>query len=225
MTAPRRFCANCGAALTDGVRFCESCGHQIGASVSSPASADSVNADAPTTTSCASCGANGRVVAASAYRAANDAKTDDPDRMEPDGVETFLERPEPPEAPSVMLWMLAAFIPFALFVVYWWAPINRAFKVLLLCATIAFFATVPPFSDAGWYPVVGLVHFALYWLALMAGRGASRAELAATRMPAYQARLARWERLQYCMTCQQVWLDTARAKPVRLVDVESLLTE
>lgn len=74
-----------------------------------------------------------------AYTPATDVKvTGDDDRMDPDGVAIFLETPDAPEAPSVMLWLLAAIIPFVLFFVYWFAPIGRAFKAFLLLWPLAF---------------------------------------------------------------------------------------
>lgn len=66
-------------------------------------------------------------------------------------------------------------------------------------------------------------HLFFYWVALMVGRGRARRELESVKIPAYQARLSRYQHVQYCKRCQMAWLDTAAAA-VQLVDVESLLT-
>lgn len=221
MTNPGQFCENCGATLRPGSRFCESCGQPVSATGASSTPA----AVAPSVLSCATCRQTDQVVAASAYTAASDAKiAGDDSRVEPDGVEIFLEKPEKPEAPSVLLWALAPFIPFVLFFIYWFAPIHRGFKFFLFGFTVMFAASVlPPLNKTEIYPIIGMLHFLLYWGALFLGRDRSKVELLTKKLPAYNARLARWEHLQYCKRCQMAWLDNASAAPVKLVDVESLL--
>lgn len=175
---------------------------------------------------CGICRTTDHVVAASAYTAASDTEiVVDEDRLSPDGVEIFLEKPDEPEAPSVMLWMLAAVIPFVLFFVYWFAPIHRVFKVFLFLWTIAFGVVtfVPELAARQLYPLVGMGLFFFYWVALMLGRRTARAELQAVRIPAYQSQLARWQRLQYCTHCQVAWLEGTPRASVPLVDVPALL--
>lgn len=221
MTNPGRFCEHCGAALRASARFCESCGQPVGGGGGTPAP----SAPAPSVLTCDACRTADQVVAASAYTAASDSKQPGDDRIDPDGVEIFLEKPEQPEAPTLVGWVLAAFIPLVLFFVYWFAPIHRGFKYLLFGFTVMFVASifVAPIYATGIYPIVGLLHLLLYWGALFLGRDRSKVELVTTHIPAYRARLARWEHLQYCKRCQRVWLDNASVPPVKLVDVETLL--
>jgi hypothetical protein len=221
MTNPGSFCENCGAALRAGSRFCEGCGQPAAAGGGASAPPN----PAPSNRSCATCGQGDQVVAASAYTAAADTKLPGEDRLDPDGVAIFLERPEKPEASGVMLWMIAPFIPLVLFFVYWLAPIHKGFKFFLFGFTVAFWVSVfvPAMYAAQIYAFIGLLHLLLYWVALFIGRDQAKVRLLTEQIPAYNTAIARWEHLQYCKRCQKVWLDNTSAAPVDLTDIESLL--
>jgi hypothetical protein len=222
MNNPGRFCVNCGAALRPGSRFCESCGQPLNAAGDASVPAAAV----PSILTCSTCRQSDQVVAASVYTAAADvAVKGDDNRVEPDGVAIFLEKPDKPVASGVLGWAVAPLIPAVLFFVYWFAPIHRGFKFFLFGFTVMFWVSVlvPPLSQAQLYPFIGLLHLLLYWGALFLGRDRAKVQLLTERIPAYNARLARWQHLQYCKRCQMTWLDNASAVPVNLVDVESLL--
>jgi len=175
---------------------------------------------------CGTCGNSDQVVAASAYAAAADPEVKgNDDRVPPEMVASFLEKPEKPTGSTLLGWIVAPLIPLVLFFVYWFAPIHRGFKFFLFGWTVAFWASVlvPALSAAQIYPFIGLLHLLFYWVALFIGRDQAKVELLTVKIPAYNAMLARWPHLQYCKRCQKVWLDNAAAAPVDLTDVESLL--
>ena len=77
---------------------------------------------------------------------------------------------EAAEPVGITLWVLAAFIPTVLFFIYWFAPVPKATRPVLLVCTLAFIASAVGYVADGWYPIIGMVHLALYWGALVAGR-------------------------------------------------------
>lgn len=223
MTNPGQFCEQCGATLRAGSRFCETCGQPVGAG-GGAAAPPTVPARANVT--CGTCRQADQVVAAAAYTTAADPEVKgDDDRTPPDMVALFLQKPDKPEATGLMLWILAPFIPAVLFFVYWFAPIHRGFKFFLFGFTVAFWASVfvPAMYEAQIYAFIGLLHMLLYWVALFIGRDQAKVELLTVKIPAYNAQLARWQHLQYCMRCQKAWLDNTSAAPVDIVDTEQLL--
>lgn len=223
MTGSGKFCESCGGGLRDGSRFCEKCGLPVrgdgGASVS--------RAAAPAAAAgCTVCGKGDQVVTASAYDTAADPKvTGDDERTDADMVALFLQRPDKPEAGGVLGWAVAPLIPLVLFFVYWFAPIHKGFKFFLFGWTVAFFVTalVPSLNAMQLYAFVGMFHLLFYWVALFIGRDQQKVELLTKKIPEYNAMLARWEHLRYCMRCQRAWLDTAPAAPVEITDIEALL--
>lgn len=223
MNTPAKFCEHCGGALRATSAFCESCGRPVHASGGGAAS-QAIPAGGGVV--CGTCRKDDQVVAASAYTEASDPEVKgDDSRVSPDVVAMFLAQPEKPEAPSVVLWALAPFIPLVLFFVYWFAPIHRGFKVFLFGFTVMFWGSifVPPFDKSGMYPIIGMLHLLFYWMALFMGRGAQMTKLQTETVPRYQAMLARWPHLQYCKRCQMIWLDNAPAAPVTVVNSEELL--
>ena len=222
MTNPGKFCENCGGALRAGSRFCEGCGQPVGAD----GGAAAPSAPIAPTLMCGTCRTADQVVAASAYKIADDPEVKgDDDRVSSDMVESFLEAPSRPGAPSIFGWAIAPLIPAVLFFVYWFAPIHRGFKFFLFGFTVMFWASVfvPPLSTAEIAPFIGMLHMLFYWVALFIGRDQAKVTLLTEKIPQYNSMLARWQHVQYCKRCQRVWLDNASAAPVDLVDVESLL--
>jgi len=222
MTNPGTFCESCGAALRAGSRFCEGCGQPVSARGGAAAPPAPVAA----TLRCGTCGNGDQVVAAAAYKAADDPEVKgDDDRVSPDMVESFLEQPDKPVASGVLGWAIAPFIPVVLFFVYWFAPIHRGFKFFLFGFTVMFWvsALVPSLYAAQIYPFIGLLHLLFYWVALFIGRDQAKVALLTEKIPQYNSMNARWQHAQYCKRCQKVWLDNASVAPVDLVDIESLL--
>jgi hypothetical protein len=222
MTNPGTFCENCGAALRASSRFCEGCGQPVGAG----GGAAAPRAPVAATLQCGTCGNGDQVVAASAYKAANDPEVKgDDDRVSPDMVESFLEAPSKPVASGILGWALAPFIPLVLFFIYWFAPIHRGFKFFLFGFTVMFWVSAlnPKMNAAQIYAFIGMLHFLFYWVALFMGRDAAKVKLLTDEIPAYNTGIARWQHVQYCTRCQKVWLDNASTAPVDLVDVETLL--
>ncbi len=167
-----------------------------------------------------------QVVAASAYQPSTDPEVKgDDERVSPDMVQSLLEAPEKPGSSSVLSWALAPFIPLVLFFVYWFAPIHQGFKYFLFGWTVMFWASVfvPALSASELYPFIGLLHLLLYWVALFMGRDQANVKLLTQELPSYNARLARWQRMQYCKRCQKVWLDHAPAASRDLTEYEALL--
>lgn len=223
MTNTAKFCESCGTELRDGSRFCEKCGQPVGAGggASAPRSTPP-----PTGATCAVCGKGDQAVAAAAYDATSDPKvTGDDDRADPEMVALFLQRPDKPAAGSVLGWAVAPFVPLVLFFVYWFAPIHRGFKFFLFGWTVAFFVTalVPALNAMQLYAFVGLFHLLFYWVALFIGRDQRKVELLTKTIPEYNAMLARWERLRYCMRCQRAWLANATSAPVEIAEIDALL--
>jgi hypothetical protein len=219
------FCEHCGANLRVDSRFCEACGQPVGAGGGASTPPPAAPA-APATLACPACRTSDQVVAASAYTVASDPEVKgDDDRVPPDMVELFLQKPDRPTATGLMLWVLAPFIPTVLFFVYWFAPIHRGFKFFLFGFTVVFWVAVfvPSLNEEQIYAFVGLLHLLLYWVALFIGRDQAKVALLTEKIPQYNRMLARWQHLQYCKRCQKVWLDNMPAAPVDLVDVESFL--
>ena len=137
MNTPGTFCENCGASLRAGSRFCEACGQPVGAG--GGASAPPAAPAAPSLV-CATCCNGDQVVAASAYAAATDPEVaGDDDRVPPEMVASFLEKPDKPTGSTLLGWIVAPLIPLVLFFVYWFAPIHRGFKFFLFGWTVALF--------------------------------------------------------------------------------------
>jgi hypothetical protein len=223
MTSSGKFCESCGAEWRAGSRFCEKCGQPVsGDGAASPPRA----AAPPSAAACTVCGKGDRVVAASGYAVANDPEVPgDDERVDADMVALFLQRPDKPQAGGVLGWAVAPFIPLVLFFVYWFAPIHKGFKFFLFGWTVAFFVTalVPELRAMELYAFVGMFHLLFYWVALFIGRDQQKVELLTKQIPEYNAMLARWEHLRYCMRCQRAWLDNASAAPVEITDVDALL--
>ncbi len=223
MMSPGSFCESCGAALRADSRFCEGCGQPVGAGggVAAPPVAP-----ASATLMCGTCNKTDQVVAASAYAAASDPEVKgDDDRVPPEMVASFLGAPSRPTKSGVLGWVVAPFVPFVLFFVYWFAPIHKGFKFFLFGWTVAFFVTalVPTLRDAGIYAFIGMLHMLFYWVALFIGRDQTNVTLLTVKIPEYNTMNARWQHLQYCKRCQKVWLDNASTAPADLTDVDALL--
>jgi hypothetical protein len=175
---------------------------------------------------CPSCGIDDQVVAASAYASVTDPEVQgDDDRVPPDLVGSFLEKPGKPVAARVLTWAAAPLVPIVLFFIYWFAPIHKGFKFFLLGWTIAFWVSVfvPALVDMEMYAFLGLCHLLLYWAALFAGRRQHKVEYLTRRIPEYHAMLARWERMRYCKRCQRAWLDNASGAAVGVTEIEAML--
>jgi hypothetical protein len=234
MASPGRFCESCGTALPDGARFCETCGQPVdeGSSASAtpapavPAPAIPAPAVPASAQACRSCGQDDQVVTAAAYTPEADPQVaGDEDRADPEMVALFLQRPDAPATSGVRGWALAAFIPTAVFFIYWLAPIQRGFRFFLLGWTVAFWMSVlvPSLRAMELYAFIGLFHLLFYWIALFVGRNRHKADLLTKRIPAYHTKLARWERLRYCRRCQRAWLDNASGVPVGITEIDALL--
>jgi hypothetical protein len=224
MTSPSKFCESCGAELRADSRFCEKCGQPVGAG--GGASAPREPAALATAITCATCRNADQVVSAADYTVATDPEVKgDDDRVPPDMVKMFLDKPDKPVSVGILGWVIAPFIPTVLFFVYWFAPIHRGFKFFLFGWTIMFWASVfvPKAYEMQLYAFIGLFHLLFYWVALFIGRDQAKVQLLTVKIPEYNAAIARWRHLQYCKRCQKVWLDNTSGAPMELTDTDALL--
>lgn len=195
-------CERCGAALTPGAIYCESCGRPLDADAVRPRQ------------DCPKCGRSDQSFSAEdfcsrTFSDAEDKAADESDKWGPTFAQCMLEKPEEPEAPNLGLWVVVPLIPLVNFIACWFAPMRRGHKFFMLGILIVFLvcASVPEINKTAAYAFVGCFFILFYYVALFLDRGRQESEYLTRRLPEYRMSLPRWGHLRYCQRCEVVWLD------------------
>jgi hypothetical protein len=207
------FCEACGSRLPSQAQFCESCGQKVG--VPPPPRPPAARAG-----ECAKCGLADQSFTASDFVLQDFSQAETKgkgDEWDPAATREFLARPEKPELPGLVLWILIPFIPILNALMIWFAPLHKSYKFVMLALAALFIAcvAVPSLYQFGAYAFVGITLLVVYYGGLVIDRGRQKAELEQKRIPEWTRMTGKWEQVCYCRRCDLAWLagDPARQVP------------